>query len=173
MITLFVSDFKHFSQDIYDREILRLQLWQLTCPSCGHSACLSVHGYYYRTVFTTEGVVRLRILRVKCSCGRTHAVLLSSLIPYSRVPLSDQVQIASADSASTAVSRMESVLPDLSEWSVRNIYKNFVRFWKQRLLSIPQVTELSVSLVRNCFLHFKRQFLQIHCGSNLLFFNST
>ena len=109
MITLFVSDFKYISQDIYDRETVPLQLHRLTCPSCGHSACLTVHGYYTRSVHTPNGPVSLRILRVKCSCGRTHAILLSSLVPYSRVLLADQVKIAASASPSAAVSRMEGV----------------------------------------------------------------
>lgn len=173
MITLFVSDFKYISQDIYDRETVRLQLHRLTCPSCGHSACLTIHGYYTRSVHTQNGPVSLRILRVKCSCGRTHAILLSSLVPYSRVLLADQVKIAASASPSAAVSRMEECLPDVSEWSVRNIFRNFCRLWKQRLLSMARKFEPLSDLVRDSFLHFFRQFLQIHSGSNLLFSDTT
>lgn len=67
-----------------------LQFHQLKC-TCGHSACLSVHGYYHRTVRTSKGSFRLRICRVICSeCGRTHAILPESIVPYDQISLEDQ-----------------------------------------------------------------------------------
>ena len=93
MITIFVRDCNQISQSFYDSVIFDLQLHQLTC-SCSHSACLSVHGYYRRTVKLSSGAIRLRVCRVKCSeCGATHALLLSSMVPYSQILLSDQQRI--------------------------------------------------------------------------------
>lgn len=93
MITIFVPDCNQISQSFYDSLIHDLQLHQLTC-SCSHSACLSVHGYYKRTVKLSSGAIRLRVCRVKCSeCGATHALLLSSMVPYSQIPLPDQQRI--------------------------------------------------------------------------------
>lgn len=84
MITIFVPDCNQISQSFYDSVIFDLQLHQLTC-SCSHSACLSVHGYYWRSVKLPSGTLRLRVCRVKCSeCGTTHALLLSSIVPFSR-----------------------------------------------------------------------------------------
>ena len=173
MITLFVSDFKHISQKVYDREISNLQLHHLMCPSCGHSACLSVHGYYLRSVHTSDGLLIIRILRVKCSCGRTHAILLSSMVPYSRIPVEVQSRIAACESSSKAVIRTEIGFSDISEWTIRNIYRNFQRFWKEMLLSISQDLKYPAELVINSFKHFRRQFMQIHRGSNLLFLKTT
>lgn len=94
MITIFVRDCNQISQSFYDSVIYDLQLHQLTC-SCSHSACLSVHGYYKRTVKLSSGAIRLRVCRVKCSeCGATHALLLSSMVPYSQTFLSLQQQIS-------------------------------------------------------------------------------
>lgn len=173
MITLFVSDFKHISQQVYDREIAGLQLHRLSCPSCGHSSCLSIHGYYLRSIHTPDGLLKLRILRVKCSCGRTHAILLSSMVPYSRIPLEVQSRIAACESASKAVVRTEIELADITEWAIRNIHRNFQRLWKEMLLSITQDLEHLADLVRNSFRHFRRQFMQIHCGMNQLFIKTT
>ena len=93
MITIFVRDCNQISQSFYDSVIYDLQLHQLTC-TCSHSACLSVHGYYKRTVKLSSGAIRLRVCRVKCSeCGATHALLLSSMVPHSQIPLSDQQRI--------------------------------------------------------------------------------
>ena len=95
MITIFAGNCNQISQSFYDSVIFDLPLHQLTC-SCGHSACLSIHGYYRRAVKLPSGTVRLRDCRVKCSeCGNTHALLLSSMVPYSQVTLPDQQRICS------------------------------------------------------------------------------
>ena len=53
------------------------------CKSCGYEGMLHRHGYYSRNVITRHCIRRISILRVKCpSCGKTHAVLPSFLIPY-------------------------------------------------------------------------------------------
>ena len=50
----------------YDSVLYNLPFHQLAC-SCGHAACLSIHGYYRRTVKLPSGPLRLRVCRVKCS----------------------------------------------------------------------------------------------------------
>ncbi|MGN0433983.1 MAG: hypothetical protein ACI4EB_05550 [Bilifractor sp.] len=41
---------------------------------------MRIHGYYRRFVKASAGKMALRILRLRCTeCGRTHAVLLSSI----------------------------------------------------------------------------------------------
>jgi predicted RNA-binding Zn-ribbon protein involved in translation (DUF1610 family) len=53
------------------------------CKSCGYEGMLHRHGYYSRNVITKHYIKRINILRVKCpSCGKTHAILPSFLIPY-------------------------------------------------------------------------------------------
>lgn len=53
------------------------------CKFCGYEGMLHRHGYYSRNVITSHCIKRINILRVKCpSCGKTHAVLPSFLIPY-------------------------------------------------------------------------------------------
>ena len=96
MITVLVNENNPISQDFYDSVINSLQIHRIFC-SCGHAGCLHIHGYYTRRVKTPAGTVILRILRLKCAeCGHTHAVLLSSLVPYSQIALKDQRQIVSA-----------------------------------------------------------------------------
>lgn len=53
MITISVKDYNQISQDYYDSIINSLQFHRLTC-SCGHSACLTIHGYYRRGVFLPD-----------------------------------------------------------------------------------------------------------------------
>jgi len=173
MITLPVTDFNQISQYFYDQIVLNLQFHQLICPSCKHSACLSIHGYYYRSIHTSNGLVCLRILRVKCSCGKTHSILLSSMVPHSRLSLKDQTLIAASRRFSEAVCNLQSLIPDLSEWTVRYIWNGFHHIWKQRLLSESISLAPLPELVRRCFNSFHRQFMQIHCGINTLFLQTT
>lgn len=56
------------------------------CPSCGARGQFVPHGRYCRWVIDLDGnapVIRsVSILRVRCSCGHTHALLKDILIPY-------------------------------------------------------------------------------------------
>lgn len=95
------------------------------------------------------------------------------MVPYSRIPVEVQSRIAACESSSKAVIRTEIGFSDISEWTIRNIYRNFQRFWKEMLLSISQDLKYPAELVINSFKHFRRQFMQIHRGSNLLFLKTT
>lgn len=57
-----------------------------TCPYCGAKGDCQIFAYYYRYLidFVNGHPVtsRLRILRVICSCGATHAILFDPIIPY-------------------------------------------------------------------------------------------
>ena len=95
MITIFTENCNHFSQESYDSVMSRVPIHRLTCSACGRSGCLQYHGSYRRKVRSSQGTVVLRIQRVKCTeCGRTHALLLSSLVPYSQIAAETQRQIA-------------------------------------------------------------------------------
>ncbi len=56
------------------------------CPACGCKGSCRVHAYYDRFVvdFVNGRSVssRIRVTRVICSCGHTHAILPDPLIPY-------------------------------------------------------------------------------------------
>lgn len=86
MITRSVHDCNSISQDFYDKFIKELPFHQLT-GTCSRAGCLTIHGYYYRTIKFDDNALRLRVCRVicHCCCGITHAPLLLSLVPYSQV----------------------------------------------------------------------------------------
>ena len=91
MITLFIKEINTLSPNFYNNYISNIQMHQLTC-TCGHSACLKIHGYYKRFIKTNNGKLCFNICRVKCAfCNKTHALLLSSMVPYSQLPLKDHV----------------------------------------------------------------------------------
>lgn len=173
MITLKVDNDKPITPDFYNHTISNLQFHQLTC-TCGHSGCLSVHGYYYRYVKIPTGKLRFRICRVICECcGHTHALLLSSIVPYSQISLVNQVEIISSyehkDSPDSFMN--QNLFIDESNYSY--IIRQYLYHWKQKLLS-EKISLLPIdTLISKCFSAFSRQFMQIKSTPNILFSNTT
>lgn len=172
MITISVSDYNQFSQDYYDSVINSLQLHRLKC-SCGHCACLSIHAYYCRSVFLPDSILSLRVCRVRCSeCGRTHALLLSSIVPYCRISLSRQVVVVQAfEDCSSPGSLCDDDMFD--ENNVKSVILRYRRFWRERLRS-ERIPLLPLpDLILACFAIYSMQFMQIHRGINILFAGTT
>ena len=169
MITIFVRDCNQISQSFYDSVINDLQLHRLTC-SCSHSACLSVHGYYKRTVKLPFRSVSLRICRVRCSvCGTTHALLLSSLIPYSRIPLSVQQRICMDYEEGLSAGTVCESDPSIDENNVKSVLRNYRLRWREMLRSLKIRLFPIDDLILSCFSDYSLQFMQIHQRVNILF----
>ncbi|WP_425545281.1 DUF6431 domain-containing protein [Faecalicatena contorta] len=150
-----------------------VQLHQLTC-SCGHSACLSVHGYYERSVKRGEGTLRLRICRLKCSeCETTHAILLSSIVPYSQIALADQQHICLDYEAGNDTCGICQDHLSIDENNVKSVLRNYRRYWCEKLRSLRISLSPLTSLVSACFSFYSSQFMQIHRRCNSLFFYTT
>jgi hypothetical protein len=169
MIT-YTADFdNHISQDSYDKTIYSISFHQLTC-TCGHSACLTIHGYYDRSVKSGERSIRLHVCRVMCRCcGATHAILPSTIVPYSQIPLSIQVDIISAYEIGRSYSEIMEKTPSIDENSIHSLIRRYIRHWLQRILSAGLKTSASNCFIQLCFAHFSRQFMQIRPTSNILF----
>ena len=173
MITTLVDNCNPISQDFYDNQINNLQLHKLTCP-CGRSGCLSIHGYYKRKVKSGLIIIWLRVRRVICAlCKTTHALLLSSMVPYSQIPLQQHVEILIAHETSKDYSSLMEAHPTIDESNLRYIIKGYHRHWSQRLLACALQLGLTANFIYTCFSHFKRQFMQIKRTPNRLFLNTT
>ena len=173
MITLFVEENNPLTPNFYNNLIAGLQLHQLTC-TCGLSGCLSVHGYYTRSLKTPDGKIPFRICRVICSCcHHTHALIPSSFVPYSQVSLSDHVEVISCHEAKQGWDSLMNRNPFIDESNCRYIIRSFFRHWKQRLLSEHGGLGNTSSLIGSCFSAFSKQFMQIHSTLNILFMNTT
>jgi hypothetical protein len=171
MITLLVEENNTITQRFYNDCILSLQLHQLKC-SCNHSGCLHPHGRYERKVKTRKGSFMLKVFRVKCSeCGRTHAILLSSIVPYSQITLICCFRIITslrkdADSVCTDY-------PDVDENNVKSVIRRYKKHWEQRLMSERISLTPVKALVLACFSHYSAQFMQVHRTFNRIFSNTT
>lgn len=173
MITIFCSQFKVVSQEIYDSVIQALQLHQMTC-SCGHTACLSVHGYYGRGIKNEDGTTVITVCRVKCSvCGHTHALLLSSMVPYSQIQASHQLRICDDyESHHDVCSICEDVIA-IDENNVKYVLRNYRKHWREMLRSLRLSLSSFTDLVLSCFFNYSMQFMQIRRTANRLFHRTT
>lgn len=169
MITIHAQNHKHISQDYYDKTIHSLDLAHISCP-CGHFGCLIRYGSYKRKVQLEDRTVSLTITRVYCTaCGHTHALLLSSIVPYSQIP--SHVQLAAVN-AYEAGSLMESVLSGqcvIDENNLKSIIHSYKLHWRERICSARLSLAEWSALVVGCFSHFSRPFMQIKKTTNKLF----
>lgn len=173
MITLYVKENNPITPYFYNNLIANLQFHRLTC-TCGHSGCLSVHGYYTRSLKAPEGKLPFRICRVICSCcHHTHALLPSAMVPYSQTSLTEHVEIISCHEAGRSWQILMNQNPAIDESNCRHIIRRFLYHWKQQLLSERIPVSHSSSLVFKCFSCFFTQFMQIHYTPNILFCNTT
>lgn len=173
MITVFTSNFNSISQRFYDDLISGIQLHQLKCPCCRHSGFMSYYGRYKRHVYIEGGKPCIYIQRVRCSCGHTHALLPSSIVPYSRVLLWAQVFLAINGSGLIAVTKLMNAGVNIDERTARYIWRNYILKWKQRLSSYLISLSDIPSLISGCFRCVSRQFMQNKRTPNILFLSST
>ncbi len=93
MFTIMVPMDSPISQQYYDDALQKIHISALTC-SCGNHGSFVYHGSYRRKLITENGKLPLSITRIKCkNCRHTHALLLSSMVPYTQIPLYIQTKI--------------------------------------------------------------------------------
>lgn len=169
MITIKTENYNLISQDFYNKTIDSLDLSLIPC-TCGHSGCLIRYGSYKRNVQLKDKTISLSLVRVYCNvCGHTHALLLSSLVPYSQIPLNLQI---TAIHAYESGHPLEHILTDqcfIDENNLKAVIRSYRLHWKERLRSAGLAVSEWFSLVSGCFSHFSRQFMQIKTTVNKLF----
>lgn len=173
MITILTDNCNPISQDFYDNQVNNLQLHKLTCP-CGRSGCLSIHGYYKRKIKSGLFIIWLRIRRMICaSCKATHALMLSSIVPYSQMPLLQHVELLIAHETSQDFAPIMEAHPTIDESNIRYIIKQYRNHWLQRLFSAAIFLDTTRDFICHCFSNFHRQFMQIKRTPNRLFLDTT
>ena len=170
MITRNINFFKPITSDIYKEFVDKLPLYNISC-SCGHCGCLIRHAYYTRKLKTILGTITLRILRVKCkSCGKTHAILPESIVPYSQVPVDIQRSMITHKLGSDVLEDIMNNNYDISLSDVLHVRQKFHKFWCQRVLSAQISLSLEIKeLCLTCYSLFHKQFMQIRRGSYIFF----
>lgn len=173
MVTIMAEKCNSLSQEIYDEYVENVNIYSVTCQHCKCTGTMKRYGFYERRVRFKGKVVKIRIQRICCKeCGHTHALLLSIMVPYSQIPLEDQIQIIVHRESSE---ELEKILIDnslIDDSEVRRIIVNFDCHWLQPLLSTG-LGLLSKSLTKTCIRLYTRQFMQIHQGNVICFLPAT
>ena len=72
--------------DTYNNACDEVVLQDEVCPTCGCKGCCSPYGHYSRYLVDfrdgSPHYMQLRITRVMCDCGSTHAILPDPIVPY-------------------------------------------------------------------------------------------
>ena len=168
MITGIFTGFKRISEEIYRKVTENLPLHQLRC-CCGHAGCLVRHGYYTRKLKTREQTLLLCILRVRCKeCGRTHAILPETVVPYSQIPADLQQHMLLYPLGSPEMEELMEENSDISESNVLAVRSRYRKHWKERLASMGRTIQDKIQdLIQRAFQVFHHQFMQIHRGINM------
>ena len=179
MIELF-SDFgKCFSQDFYDNVVDDTLIPHLQCPSCGHTGCLVKFGKYARSVKTEGTMIKLRVQRVICKeCSdlkhkHTHALIPSDLVPYSQVPMSDQLDIIVTSGSREGIEEVLTRNPLLDMNYVYRLLSLYRRAWEAMVISARIFLREAAVVCRSCFSVYSKQFMQIKKVPICLFLPST
>lgn len=174
MLTCISNDFNIQSQKDYESFLDSVLLCTLSC-SCGHSGCLKRHGYYKRSIMTEHDLVVICVLRVVCTeCGKTHALMPSCIVPYQHILLSDQVDLLDEINDTGKSEKFKERFLFVEDTEPRRIYRRYLRFWLQRLISSRiHLKSLLSTLIETAFSEYQMQFLQIHRCTNLLFHPTT
>lgn len=157
------------TQSDYSQITAALDLPSISCPHC-KCAGLCVFAYYTRLLknHSYGEKTKLRILRVRClnkDCRKTHAVLPSSIVPYSQITMADTIKIIQSDSREAE----EDILKRNIHLNLSDIIRTRIRFtlyWKSRISDIEAAMGDS-SFFSACIDKFNRQFMQLpftFCG---------
>ncbi len=137
--------------------------------TCGHSGCLIRYGSYKRNVQLKDEKITLTVVRVFCTvCGHTHALLLSSIVPYSQIPLNLQISVIHTYESGLSLQPILAEHCLIDENNLKSVIRSYRLYWQQRLRSAALSFIERNSLVIGCFSHFSRQFMQIKTTVNKL-----
>lgn len=169
MITVFVSENNPISQKAYDDSMNQADPFCLPC-TCGCQGSLIRYGSYCRHVKAGGAKFPLIIRRVLClSCGRSHALIPSSLVPYSQIPLEDQVSLMEVFEEGGSPEAILDSNPQIDDRTPFRLIRMYLIYWRERLLSERIALRPLVRLTRQCLSLFGKQFMQIKNTPNIFY----
>ena len=112
---------------------------QETCPYCKCKGNCRIHGYYYRRLIDFVNgrpvVARVRILRVICSCGATHAILFDPVVPYGQHSLFFILRVLAEHFLLEKICEVfEISLPTFHRW--KKLFASHRQDWQGSLASV-------------------------------------
>lgn len=95
------------------------------------------------------------------------------MVPYDRISLLHQHRIVRAFEEGTDMNAVCEDNPSIDENAVKAVIRRYVLFWLQRLLSEAIRLSDFRSLIRECFVFYSMQFMQIRRTAASLFTMTT
>ena len=154
----------------YSQLTSALNFSDLPCPCCKECG-MRIFAYYSRYVKNPDfpEKTKIRVLRVRCvneNCRKTHAILPSTIVPYSQITMADTISIVKAQSKEDARKILdENILISLED--IRKTKLKFLNFWKSRISNI-EASLGSDRFFSECISVYKMHFMQLPptiCGS--------
>lgn len=100
----------------------------------------------------------LIIQRVLCqSCSRSHALIPSGLVPYSQIPLEDQVSLIEAFEKGGSPGAVLDENPEIDDRTPFRLIRMYLIYWRERLLSERIILRPLARLTRQCLSLFGKQ----------------
>lgn len=90
MIVLECQSERGISQNEYNLIVYSQNINTLICPSCKMKDIKKYNGFYPRLIKTNGETIQLKIQKVLCKCGRSHALMISSIVKNSIISKKDQ-----------------------------------------------------------------------------------
>lgn len=146
----------------YHRLISSIDFSSLICPYCQFTGMYEF-AHYPRLIKNPHHLekVYLLITRVRCLnelCRATHAILPSTVIPNSQIPMADMIRIVEAQS-SEDIKKISDENIHISLENIRLARIRFKNFWKSRIenMTAPIGSEAFFS---QCISTFQMCFMQ-------------
>lgn len=161
MFIVLINIIHQITQSDYDAILRSISLRETVCPHCGGTG-FHIYRKYRRLVKNGDYPEKtvLFIQRVRCShCGRTHAILPATIVPYSQTTMADTVRIIQAGSAEEA----KEILDENLLLGEKDIYRTRLRYrscWKERIAEIEGAAGEG-SFLAACIRKFRMHFMQI------------
>lgn len=169
MITVFLSENNPISPKSYDDAVNQIDPFCLPC-TCGCQGSLIRYGSYCRHVKAGGIKFPLIIRRVLCqNCGRSHALIPSDLVPYSQIPLEDQVSLSEAFEEGSGPEAVLDANPENDDRTPHRLIRVYLACWRERLLSERIILRPLIRLTRQCLSLFGKQFMQIKNTPNIFY----
>ena len=165
MITFKTLSFNNYSQDFYNEDIKSLDLNKVKC-TCGSTGHFHRHACYQRYLtIDANHTLLISIIRIKCdSCGCTHALLPSIIIPYRILSNPSIIRITKSYRNITDSCTVISKITGFSRETVNKIIRFYIRFHQERLNSFLSVFTVAdfydFDFILNYFYEYHAMFMQ-------------
>lgn len=172
MISFKTLHFNNYSQDLYDQDISALDFSKIKC-SCGSTGHFHFHATYLRyLIINPNSQFSLSITRIKCeSCGSTHALLPSIIIPHRTLSNPAVIKIIQSYRFVSDSASLISKITGFSKELTAKIISFYIKYHQKRLDTFLAVFDninfYNFDFIINYFAQYHTMFMQRISAKNM------